>query len=121
MTKSFLEKCELVEDHGQFYLKLVYIVEDDARIRRITIPRAKLPVNRDVIPDVSSEFQSLIDIHKSFYVRAGYDNCLLPMESVEGVCFKEEILKEKTRKLTISEIERKLGYKIEIISEGSRK
>lgn len=121
MTKSILEKCELVEEAGQFYLKLVYIIDDDARIRRITIPKAKLPLNRSFVPEVSSEYRSIRDFNKSFFVRAGYDNCILPLESVEGVCYKEEILKEKTRKLTVSEIERKLGYKIEIVSEDSKR
>lgn len=116
MKKHILDKCELVEESGQFYVSLVYIIEDDTQIRKVVIPRAKLPINRGVCPDIDKEHSSILDLNPTYFINAGYGSCIMPLDKHDGYYYTVELLKEKPRKMTVPEIEKALGYKVEIVS-----
>lgn len=117
-----LESLKLYKDtkSGRFYLKAVYIIENDHDIRRITIPRIAIPVNPgyfDLTHNNGNEYCG----EEAFL--NGFNGTKLQLEKgkISGISkdafYAVETVKEKTTKLTVSEIEKRLGYKIEIVSE----
>lgn len=125
MKKHEYKSVELYEEKGQYYLKLVFTTEDDREIAEVTVPRVKLPLSTDVFPSIN--------------IRHDYDICGYPLppdatikcgrgsdlrlekgkvdDVVDGVYYVAKILEEKTRELTLAEIEKKLGYKVKIVSD----
>lgn len=117
--KHELKDIQLFEENGQYYLKLKYILEDEYRIKELEIPKVKITVNKYTYPHINFIRQTIGDPIYDLY--AGYGDCLpmLPGETSEAnhVYFTEKIIEEKHKEMTIAEIEKKLGYKIKIVSE----
>lgn len=114
-----LKNIELFEEAGQYYLKLKYILEDEHSVRELEIPKVKIQVNKNLYPHINCISQTIGDSIYDLY--AGYGDCLpiLPGETAEAnhVYYTEKIIKEKRKEMTVAEIEKKLGYKIKIVSE----
>lgn len=120
--KSKIDGLYVFKEEGQFYLHAEYIQETDRYIKRIIIPNILLPVSGDFVvrtPLVRTyENDKTIDI--------GFGD--LPLRKGEvfhkGERFKDvysveyiEEEKQVSKKMTLSEIEKKLGHKIELVSE----
>ena len=120
MRKHELTNVELVEEDGQFYLHVTYTLEDDSRIEELDIPRVVIPFNRYDYPDTGCDSHGFWVNH--YLYNSGEK---LRLKSVdrddEHNIYTIKLIKNKTHKMTVSEIEKKLGYKIEIVSEKERK
>ena len=119
-----LEKIELVEECGQYYLDVTYLIEDDHKIEKLWIPRIRIPFNANIYPDITGDRNPLfLSLDPIFKINASADSHGdLRIEKLHNtVLFTTETIKEKTHEMTISEIEKKLGYKIKIVSEGKKK
>ena len=119
-----LKDIQLFEEGGQYYLKLKYTVEDDARITEVEIPKAKIPFNKYGEP-VFNSCAVLggrgVDRMAECTLSTGY-NCEMELcsgETTEAnhVFYTVKTISEKRKEMTISEIEKKLGHKIKIVSE----
>ena len=121
MDKFELKDIQLYEEDGQYYLRLKYLHEDDHKVEEIEIPKARLPFNKKVKPDLS--YSSFTHLEEA-YISTGYNNSLelKPMETSEAnhVFWTGKVLKYKPKEMTISEIEKKLGYKIKIVAEDEK-
>ena len=138
---SRLSDCKLVweidtDGNKHYYLELVYIVEDENSIRKVTLPRVMLPIN------------NITSIDTGTFTVGGYvDNCIIKTNGYgESVKFKvektslpyknkygksvdiikpyyhvEEIIEKKYKEMTLEEIERKLGCNIKLVSEKEKK
>lgn len=122
-----LTHIELVEEDGQYYLSVEYLIEDDNRIEKLTIPRVVLPFNSKFMPDVTmgrdlAYFANNIPLYREeqYFIKTGFYE-KLEIEKVNGVCFILQTIKEKEHEMTIEEIEKKLGYKVKIVSGGKKK
>ena len=116
-----LTKIELVrETGGQYYLDVEYEVEDDKSIRKLIIPRVRLPFNDNVYPNITTSYPTYFTVYNECKICTGCDNDT-SVEKHDGIFYKVEVLKEKEHELTIAEIEKKLGYKIKIVSEDKKK
>ena len=125
-TEVRFEKVELIEENGKYYLSVVYDVETDLYVRRFRIPKINLGINtRYCYPELTKETDrdSGYPLGWNMRFRCGEKIFDLEYGKVDGVNaqFTEEIIEAKTQKLTISEIEKKLGYKIEIVAEKEDK
>lgn len=119
MNNYEVKKCELVEENGQFYLSITCLCENERQIREITIPRVTLPLNRHTPMEVTWE--------NSYARNWPYENVSLHLEehkfklkSVGGKYLTETVILEKTQELTLEEIEKRLGYKVKIVSGGKK-
>ena len=123
-----LEKLALHHDKktNKYYLSAVYYAEDDKGKYKIEIPNIKLNVRTDRLPNIS-EF--LVDHHyiaPPTYVQEidlGFGSLRLGIcqgGAFKGSTYIMTTLEEKTQELTLEEIEKKLGYKIKIVSEKSK-
>lgn len=126
-----LTNIELVEDDGQYYLSVEYLIEDANRIEKITIPRVEIPFNSKVMPELTEEYnepdcgigtfgERLFIPRVNRYIRTGYGNTMR-IAKVDGVSYTIETIKEKEHEMTIEEIEKKLGYKVKIVSGDKKK
>ena len=111
-----IEVFEEVHNGIKSYLaKIVIEAENEHRKVEITIPRIDLLVNTSHIPTISHELlygerfrDYTIDIFGS----------TLPLRRDErGNVYYEKVIKEYPQKMTLAEVEKKLGHKIELVSD----
>ena len=113
-----LKKFTLEQDDRGYYLAATYRVEDDHAIREIEIPKIRLNLD---------EKRFRIDIendpcacYKVGRVDLGFGELPLDWEkNKDGLTylFTDRVLHEKYTEMTLDEIEKKLGYKVKIVSK----
>lgn len=120
----FLKDAQIYIQDGSRYLKLVYEYEDNYGIHELTIPQVEFPFGNRLgltyICENNPELQRL-SIH--LCTEGDVANVYLHnSKSYDGlVYYTDKIIKRKPKKMTIEEIERELGYKVEIVSSRKEK
>ena len=118
-NKCFLKDAQIYIQDDTRYLKLVYEYEDSYEIHELTIPQVEFPfgnrLNLIYIHENNPALQRLsIRLCTEGDVTSVY---LYDTKSDDGlVYYTDKIIKRKPKKMTIEEIEQKLGYKVEIVS-----
>lgn len=124
MYKCTLKEHVTYEENGELYLRLKYEIEDDHRIREVTIPKIVL----GIIPSFTPGF----DIVESSDYVVPYDRAdvrlgahTYTMEPIRhgaywDIFYLEEVTMYKPVEMTLEEIEEKLGYKVTIVSEKEK-
>lgn len=120
---------DLNEDVIEYYLQLVYEVETDTEVKEIIIPKVDLGLNSNSLPGLEINPFGVGTINEAcIHLRHGET---LPLHRTSVTCTDKngdtvetqnaawvEIVKCETPKnMTVEEIEKKLGYKVEIVSE----
>ena len=123
MTKSTLTDYKLYKENGMLYMSLTYTVEDDHRIKEVIIPRVSTGIitcsNHAPVINREADFRSadydevrLSSEGMMYRLLKGYtDHAPMP------VYFVERVIEDKPTEMTVEEIEKKLGYKVKIISK----
>ena len=120
----FLKDARIYIQDGSRYLKLVYEYEDSYGIHELTIPQVEFPfgnrLNLIYIHEDNPALQRLsIRLCTEGDVTSVY---LYDTKSYDGlVYYTDKVIKHKPKKMTIEEIERELGYKVEIVSSRKEK
>ena len=120
----FLKDAQIYIQDGSRYLKLVYEYEDGYGIHELTIPQVEFPfgnrLNLIYIHENNPALQRLsIRLCTEGDITSIY---LYDTKSNDGlVYYTDKIIKYKPKKMTIEEIERELGYKVEIVSSRKEK
>ena len=123
-NKCFLKDAQIYIQDGSRYLKLVYEYEDSHGVHELTIPQVEFPfgnrLNLIYIHGNNPELQRLsIRLCTDGDVANVY---LHDTKSYDGlVYYTDKVIKHKPKKMTIEEIERELGYKVEIVSSRKEK
>lgn len=116
----------------RLYLKISYSYEDNLGNKKgLVIPKIELPFRSDLLPHIVGEdVSTLWQNHPRYFIKTRESG--LECEEVEEVtvtgengepvkcknaAFVEAIRERAVKKMTLSEIEEKLGYKVELISE----
>ena len=101
-----LKDLKLVKDGGAYYLSATYTQEDGPNKYELEVPRIYLPLRQE--PDIKSymlgEHEGLINL--------GFGE--LTMRKVDGYYYKVTTIQKE---LTLEEIEKRLGYKVKIVSK----
>lgn len=119
MNTTVLKECNLFKDGDNYYLRLVYIVEDDAEVAEFIIPKMDLGFNSRVAPMLSHGYDATHTLtigNNEFRLCAGEGH-----DGANNMYLTKKVIETKTKKMTVAEIEKKLGYKVEIVAEGSKK
>lgn len=123
-NKCFLKDAQIYIQDGSRYLKLVYEYEDSYGIHELTIPQVEFPFGNRL---------NLIHIYENNPIWQGLSIRLCTEGDVTNVYlhdtksddglvyYTDKIIKRKPKKMTIEEIERELGYKVEIVSSRKEK
>ena len=122
--KCFLKDAQIYVQDGSRYLKLVYEYEDGYGIHELTIPQVEFPFgNRLDLTYICENNPKLQRLAIRLCTVGDFANVYLyDTKSHDGlVYYVDKIIKRKPKKMTIEEIEQKLGYKIEIVSSKKEK
>ena len=120
MRSHELKDIQLFEEDGQYYLKLKYIIEHDHCVEELEIPKARIPFNERSIPTFKRNPGTCYRSAECFLMLDdSYDSLrLMQGETAYGDAFyTSRVIEEKPVELTVSEIEKKLGYKIKIVNK----
>lgn len=121
MNKTELKEIKLYEENENYFLSVVYQREDDSHITELTIPKIALPFRNKYAPDIYldrcySSYPADLPIEE-WYIPISGKGLRVCEDEVDNnrVYFYEKILKEKSVRMTMEEIEKKLGHKVEIV------
>ena len=123
-TSCFLKDAQIYMLDGSRYLQLVYQYEDEVGIHELTIPQVEFPFgNRLNLKHIYETNPALRRVSIRLCTEGDVANIYLhDTKSSDGmVYYLDRIVKCKPKKMTIEEIEQKLGYKIEIVSSKKEK
>ena len=127
--KHELTNIELFEENGQYYLKLKYILEDDFKKEEVEIPKARLPFNKNIFPELTintGRGGPFDPDYTEALVHTGYGNSIklqrgeIP-DTPGEVFYVVRTIEKKHKEMTVAEIEKELGYKIKIIADKKEK
>ena len=111
-----IEVFEEVHNGIKSYLaKIVIEAENEHRKVEITIPRIDLLVNTSRIPTISHEL--LYGERFRDYTIDVFGSTLPLRRDERGNVYYEKVIEEYPQKMTLAEVEKKLGYKIELVSD----
>lgn len=128
-NKCELKNLELIQDEKtkKYYLSAVFRIEDKFTIKELTVPRIALDIKDSPIINETTEplpGQSWYPYYKAMYIDMGFGSLRLESATVKGYAgnmyYLMKTIEEKTQELTLSEIEKKLGYKIKLVSEKEK-
>lgn len=123
-NKCFLKDAQIYIQDDTRYLKLVYEYEDSYGIHELTIPQVEFPFgNRLGLKYICENNPALQRLSVRLCTEGDVANVYLhDSKSYDGlVYYTDKIIKRKPKKMTIEEIEQKLGYKVEIVSSKKEK
>lgn len=113
--KVTLQDVKLVKNYRGYCLDMTYRVETDTEVREINLPCVYLPITFDkvTIDHVWDEYYSdnFVDVGFGKIKTFNSDG------DDKGVRYTIKVIKEKTKEMTLAEIEKKLGHKVKIVSK----
>ena len=121
-----LKKVEAYKEDDRWFLRLIYEYQNDnGEIFEMEIPKMVLPIVQNLVPDIITSNDSNCPWGKAYYIRAfssyvqGVD-CIPMLEGKSTIVDNAEgcfIRKSICRRMTVEDIEKELGYKIEIVDK----
>lgn len=115
-----IKDINVYKEKRKWYMTLVAEVEDDTKVTEYRIPKISLCndgrmameqghgcFSNEAVVTLFSDFGSNV-----FVCHKGVDN----KTGIHGE-YVAEVIKEKTQELTLEEIEKRLGYKVKIVSD----
>ena len=123
-NECFLKDAQIYIQDGSRYLKLVYEYEDSHAVHELTIPQVEFPFGNSLnLIYIHEDNPALRRVSIHLCTEGDVANVYLHnSKSYDGlVYYTDKIIKRKPKKMTLEEIERELGYKVEIISSRKEK
>ena len=113
--KVELKNVKLIKNSYGYCLDVTYHIEDDAEIRELHIPYLQLPLSLDRIKirNEQSKYYNLYTAECGLSEVKMFGTVAADM----GECFTIKTIKEKTKEMTLEEIEKKLGHKVKIVNK----
>lgn len=114
-----LNDLQLYKENNKYYLSAMFFHEDKKGYYEVSIPKIKLPVSQDCAVNFSSRYD---DYHKPYkIVDVDFGFGILFAEPFDDECnfLTMKCIEEKVHPMTLAEIEKELGYKIELKETNS--
>lgn len=114
------------EQYGHLYLELVYEYENESGKYKLIIPKIDLEICTERLPKFSQESGFINPRYIADLGGIHYDLCSTDVRCrdkdgklryVPDSSYVTVLLEEKKHEMTLEEIEKKLGYKVKIVSE----
>ena len=113
-----------------WYLKLIYKYENENGKHTVVIPKASIPFSQQCLPIIRSS-----PSYNEYLIECPYIECRDPMILHKSTCdlaIERGVVKEPayyfniiteyaTKKMTLDEIEKELGYKVKIVNKKKGK
>ena len=114
-----MNDCKLIlattyqDEDNKFYMKIVYTYIDELGKHELTFPKVELPFNQTSLPDITRLSKNDVFLRPSKMMRLLEGRVYW---SNEMHCFFDRVTEPKVHRMTIEEIEKELGYKVEIVT-----
>ena len=116
-TKYTIKELNVFKEDGYWYMSAVVETETFSKVEKVSIPKILL-TSENTQMGIFEEGGLFYPIRR---VDLGFGPLTLEriydLKSRANVDFIVEVIKEKTHELTLEEIEKKLGYKVKIVSK----
>ena len=116
-TKYTIKELKVFKEDGYWYMSAVVETETFSKVEEVRIPKILL-TSENTQMGIFEEGSMFFPIQR---VDLGFGPLTLEStydpRSKSRVGFTVELIKEKTHEMTIEEIEKKLGYKVKIVSK----
>lgn len=109
-----IDDFKMFEEDNNFYLSLSLVVQCDDGIYKITYPKIDFPID---INNIKFENVSYDYWFQKHYIDFGLGKFEIFKDDMGIACNISCVKKFPPRRMTQKEIESKLGYKIELVSE----
>lgn len=113
-----LKDLQLYKENNKYYLSALFDYEDKKGFYELSIPKIKLPVTRDVEANICSGWDDYNHPYRVVDVDFGFGKLYAEPFNDQGALFALTCIEEKVHKMTLAEIEKELGYKIELREEN---
>ena len=112
IPRAKIKDVKLAQEGEVYYLDLTYDCEDEKSVYVLNVPRVELPY-------FDNPYINIINDGDATNATIGFIGgvCLPIYKDQNGALLSKVVIEEKTHKMTVAEIEKKLGYKIEIVSD----
>lgn len=130
-TTKTTKTCELsglylyseTDDCGakRYYLRAHYDVEDEFRKVEIIYPKINLPIFNDGSLPIARDMSCCLHhpfVKLDMSIDIGFGDTPCMRDGINDAYMYKIVKEEKARKMTLSEIEEKLGHKIILVDEG---
>ena len=121
-----LTKVEPYKVNDRWYLRLIYEYQNNnGEMFEMEIPMMELPFTQNMVPEIITDNYSDYPWDKNYYIRAFLTYvdgiyCIPIHEGKSTIADKAKgcfIRKSICRRMTVEDIEKELGYKIEIVDK----
>jgi hypothetical protein len=102
------------DDENGWCLRAVYKREDDTGIYEVTVPKIHLPTMNG--PVIKTPICICDRYSEPPTIDLGFGD-LNMLKDETGHLYYEKLVKEKIHNMTLDEIEKKLGFKVRVVSE----
>lgn len=113
-----LEDVQLYKDdnlNNTYFFKLVYTFENDSGVYRLVLPKVYIGIPYRYLDIVTENVHNMKIRSRIRFMNDDSYHALLPDE--HGKVLYTELISEKVHEMTLEEIEKKLGYKVKLVSE----
>ena len=110
-----LKNVSIYTEHGLYYLDLTYQYEQDGSLYEVHIPKVRLAVERLIDIRIDSGWYDVATVPVEVAYAFFNDRTLsMQINPIKNRYFEVHTIKKK---MTLEEIEKELGYKVEIIEK----
>ena len=100
------------EEQHEYFLNVTYEYETETGVYEMNIPWIKLPINKNKLPAFTFNMGNDVNGRN---VDLGFGDVPLLYDPNDKTSHSITKIKNKPRKMTLSEIEKALGYEIELV------
>lgn len=130
MSQKNVELSDIIpfKENGDWYLKLIYKYEDEKGKHTVAIPKAAVPFGQRYIPNINIPYSRECSPENPVYIVCSdsmslYDS-VFELATERGVknkgCYFDIITEYAVKEMTLDEIEKKLGYRVKIVSKEDK-
>ena len=112
-----VKDLQLYKEGNKYYLKAILFHEDKKGFYEITVPKIKFPITNPTSINTESTYDIWYGNQTTAHIDFGFGGLEI-MPNNSGLFYTATCIEEKVHKMSLAEIEKELGYKIELKKEN---
>jgi hypothetical protein len=113
-----VKDLQLYKEDDRYYLKAILFHEDKKGYYEITIPKIKFPISNHASINTETTHDIWYGTQRTAHIDFGFGGLEIIPDKSTDTFYTSICLEEKVHKMTLAEIEKELGYKIELKKEN---